>query len=88
MQKHHVTTNWGDAMYIAKASEKICCTCNHWAGTRVVEEDGFVYSLKALEGICDGVAHQAAGTEFNRALTFPDTRCQAWEKWLELETGA
>ena len=73
-------------MYITKATEKNCCTCNHWAGTRAMEEDGYIYSLKGLEGICDGIAHWAAGTEFKRALTYPDTSCQAWEKWPDMET--
>jgi len=71
-------------MYITKATEKNCCTCNYWVGTRVVEQDGFVYSLKNLEGICNGVKRMPDGAEFKRALTFPATSCTAWQHWNNL----
>jgi hypothetical protein len=73
-------------MYIVKNNEQTCCTCDHWTGTRVQEEDGFVYSLKNLEGICSGIKHVVDGAEFNRALTFPSTSCNAWARWPDLSS--
>jgi hypothetical protein len=64
-------------MYVVKSSEQSCCTCNHWMGTRVVEKDGFVYSLKNMEAICDGI---------KRTLTFPNTICKSWGRWSELDS--
>lgn len=71
-------------MYITKGSEQNCCTCNCWLGTRVVEKDGFVYSLKNLEGICNGVKRTPDGAEFKRSMTFPASSCQAWQQWNNL----
>jgi hypothetical protein len=73
-------------MYIVKNSEQTCCTCNHWMGTRIVEEDGFVYSLKNMEGICSGIKRVVDGAEFKRALTFPNTNCKSWGRWSELDS--
>lgn len=73
-------------MYVVKTSEQTCCTCDHWTGTRVKEEDGFVYSLKNLEGICGGIKRVVDGAEFRRALTFPNTTCNSWERWPELNS--
>lgn len=75
-----------DQMYIVKSNEQACCTCDHWTGTRVQEDGGFVYTLKNLEGICSGVRRVVDGTEFNRALTFPSTSCKSWERWPELDS--
>ena len=77
----------GIPMFIAKTTEKNCCTCHYWNGTRVTEGDGYIYSLKSLEGICDGTQQRAIRPEFNLALTFPDGGCNAWEKWLDIEMG-
>lgn len=74
-------------MYIGKASEQVCCTCNHWKGTRVLGADGFVYSMKKLEGICHGINRWEEGGEFALALTLPGNRCKAWEKWQEIGRG-
>lgn len=71
-------------MYHTRNDEQHCCTCNHWRGTRVLEEGGYVYSLKNLEGICSGIKYGADGAQFSRALTHPDTSCSAWEKWPEI----
>lgn len=71
-------------MYIANESEKSCCTCDKWAGTRVLEEAGFIYSLEELQGICKGLRRQLAMNEFERALTQPNSTCSAWEKWHNL----
>lgn len=68
-----------------KTNEQACCTCHHWSGTRVLE-DGFVYSLKNIEGVCSGIKRVVEGTEFDRALTFPDTRCKSWGRWSELDS--
>lgn len=71
-------------MFHTRNSTRYCCTCSHWIGTRVVEEGGYVYSLKNLEGICNGSKAATAGTHFNRTLTLPDTSCTSWEKWPEI----
>ncbi len=71
-------------MYITKENEKNCCTCDFWLGTRVVEQDGFVYSLKNLEGICNSVKRMPDGTELKRTLTFPSVSCDAWRLWHNL----
>jgi hypothetical protein len=72
-------------MFITKDHDQNCCTCNHWMGTRVLEEGGYIYSLEDLEGICSGVRRVVDGAEFNRALTFPGTHCNAWCKWGDLQ---
>ncbi len=73
-------------MYVANGSEKSCCTCHHWTGTRVLENAGFVYSLEELQGICKGLRRQLALNEFDRALTQPNSTCNAWEKWQNLRS--
>jgi len=72
-------------IYLAKKSEKTCCTCNRWIGARVMVEDDFVCSMEELEGICNGIEHPADRAEFNGTLTFPDANCNSWEKWREFE---
>lgn len=54
----------GERMYIVK--EKTCSTCSHWFGLRAMEENGFVYSLENLEGMCKGVKHDTDGNGFDR----------------------
>lgn len=71
-------------MFHTRDNTKFCCTCNHWVGTQVVEESGYVYSLKNLQGICNGSKPATAVTQFKRALTLPDTCCDSWEKWPEI----
>ncbi|MBS4099482.1 MAG: hypothetical protein KGZ83_21980 [Sulfuricella sp.] len=71
-------------MYIANESEKSCCTCNNWSGTRVLEGAGFVYSLEELQGICKGLRQRFAVNEFDHALTQPNSTCASWEKWQSL----
>lgn len=73
-------------MYAVNNREQVCCTCDHWTGLRANDEDGFVYSLKNIEGFCSGFKRVVNGTEFNRALTFPDTRCKSWKRWIELDS--
>lgn len=73
-------------MYVVNASEQVCCTCNSWTGSRIVGEDGYVYSMKSLEGIC-GVIRREPGAEHSRALTLPDSSCAVWKKWFEIEKG-
>jgi len=75
-------------MYTAKNGERVCCTCNHWTGIRVREDDGSVYSLKNLEGICSGYRRVVDGAAFDRALTFPDTGCKSWKRWIEPDSCA
>lgn len=72
-------------MYVARNIEKICCTCNHWMGTRVVEEDGFVYSLKSVEGVCRNVQRVKESGGLNSAVTLPSAACTIWERWHGLE---
>ncbi len=79
-------------MYLAKVTEMVCCTCRHWTGMQIFEEDGFVYSLKKLEGVCNSVKRRerrVGDDETSRAMTFPYTHCDAWQKWreAEIETG-
>lgn len=71
-------------MYIVKDIEKKCCTCDHWAGLRAMEEGGFIYSLENVEGICKGEERAVNGAESVRALTFPAGCCASWEKWSDL----
>lgn len=75
-------------MYTAKNGERICCTCDHWTGVRMQEDDGFVYSLKNLEGICSGLRRAVDDAAFDRALTFPDTSCKSWKRWIEPDSCA
>ena len=79
---------WMRDMYVVNTTEQVCCTCSHWTGSRVTAEDGLVYSMKNLEGICSGIKRREEGAEFTRALTLPDNRCMAWKKWFEIEEGA
>lgn len=71
-------------MYVVRNIERTCCTCNHWMGTRVVEGDGFVYSLKSIEGICREM-RRAKITEGLGIVTLPAALCSAWERWHEIE---
>lgn len=68
-------------MLIVKSSERKCCTCEHWNGTRIKEDDGAVYSLARLEGICS-VASET-GSEM-RAPSAPFGTCQTWKAWEDL----
>jgi len=70
-------------MYIVKANEKRCCTCDHWTGVRAMEENGVVYSLENLEGICKDVPLDNRN-ESARILTYPGAHCDAWALWPEL----
>lgn len=69
-------------MYIVK--EKTCSTCSHWHGLRAMEENGFVYSLENLEGICKDVKHDTDGNGFGRTLTFPGSYCEHWDQWPDI----
>lgn len=71
-------------MYIVKEQEKACCTCSHWFGVRAMEENGFVYSLENLEGMCKGARSVAGGSESDIALTFPDSCCKEWDQWPDI----
>jgi len=71
-------------MHIAKVIEKKCCTCDHWAGLRAMEEGGFVYTLENVEGICKGAENALQGAESVRALTLATGSCASWEKWSDL----
>lgn len=68
-------------MFITRIGDQRCCTCNHWQGVRVTENDGYIYSLKDVEGVCHDLKPSAAGHEPRMALTFPASLCQNWEKW-------
>lgn len=70
-------------LYIAKPSDKCCCTCEHWNGVRVLEKDG-IYSLKDGEAVC-GKKWETNDTD---PLCFPLTlpsgaACQEWASWTE-----
>jgi hypothetical protein len=71
-------------MFHTRDSTKYCCTCSHWVGTRVIEEGGYVYSLKNLQGICNNSQPATAETRFSHTLTLPDTCCDSWEQWSEI----
>lgn len=71
-------------MYIVKVNEQNCCTCNHWTGVRAMEENGSVYSLENLEGICKCVKHVANRDKHERILTLPSSRCDAWALWPDI----
>lgn len=71
-------------MHVAKGAEKKCCTCEHWAGLRALDESGFVYSLEKMEGICKGAEHTAKGAESVKTLTLPTTSCASWERWSDV----
>ena len=71
-------------MFHTRDSARHCCTCSHWIGTRVVEEGGYVFSLKSLQGICNGSKTATTRPQLNRTLTLPDTCCDSWEKWQEI----
>lgn len=73
-------------MNVVNASEQVCCTCNFWTGSRIVGEDGYVYSMKSLEGVCRAVRREP-GTERSRALALPGDSCPAWEIWPEIGKG-
>ncbi len=73
-------------MHVVKNSEKACCTCDHWTGIRVSDTAGFVFTFENLEGFCRGVKREVHGVEFDIALTFPDTRCNSWGRWTELDS--
>lgn len=68
-------------MLIVKSSERSCCTCDHWRGTRIMEDDGYVYSLENLEGVCTVACCES--TEMI-ALSVPSGTCKAWKTWEEL----
>lgn len=67
-------------MLIVKSTEKNCCTCEHWRGTRIKEDDGFVYSLADLEGVCTAVTHRTQESVF---LAAPSGSCHAWKLWVD-----
>lgn len=71
-------------MYVIKGIEKKCCTCDHWAGLRALEEGGFIYSLENVEGICKGAERGGECAEFDRTLTAPTACCASWEKWADI----
>lgn len=68
-------------MFITRINDERCCTCNHWQGVRVTENDGYIYSLKDVEGICHGLQPPLEGRESCMSLTFPSYSCQNWLKW-------
>ncbi|MBS4099484.1 MAG: hypothetical protein KGZ83_21990 [Sulfuricella sp.] len=65
-------------MLIVKLSERNCCTCDHWSGTRIVEEDGFVYSLENLEGVC---TLSCRSSNEMVVLSTPSGTCGSWKFW-------
>lgn len=67
------------ALYAERITEKTCCTCACWTGTRHTEADDFVYSLDVLKGGCNAV--DGSGV----CMTLPGDGCRAWRKWCELE---
>ncbi len=70
-------------MFQTHDTKKHCCTCNHWRGTRIREKSGDVFTMMDIEGICNGVKLASGGVHLGRPLTFPDTRCDSWEKLPE-----
>ncbi len=68
-------------MFITRIGDQRCCTCNHWQGVRVTENDGYIYSLKDVEGICHNLQPSPAGHSACMSLTLPAALCQQWEKW-------
>lgn len=68
-------------MFITRISDQRCCTCDNWQGVRVTENDGYIYSLKDVEGICHDIKPAQSGHESCMSLTFPSSLCQNWAKW-------
>lgn len=52
---------------------EICATCNHWAGVRTIDNDGFVHAVGEVHGLCT----------FNGGSCPPERRCTAsqWSRW-------
>lgn len=71
-------------MFITRIGDQRCCTCNHWQGVRVTENDGYIYSLKDVEGVCHDLKPSPSGREPCMSLTFPASVCLSWEKWDSL----
>lgn len=72
-------------MHIARSSEQACCTCAHWTGIRLKEEDGRVYALENQEGLCGSIARLFDENLLHGALTLSRSSCQSWGRWAELD---
>lgn len=68
-------------MLVVNRKEKACCTCNYWMGLRVVEEQGYVYSLENLEGTCKCARKLVTPAAMGHPVTLPNASCTAWEIW-------
>lgn len=68
-------------MFITRIGDQRCCTCNHWQGVRVTENDGYIYSLKDVEGICHDLKPTQKGHESCMSLSFPSSSCPNWREW-------
>lgn len=71
-------------LYVGSVIEQICCTCKHWAGTRVMGEEDVIFSLKNLKSICNFVNSRGGDGESGDRRTLPDNRCGVWQKWCEI----
>ncbi len=72
-------------MYIVNGNARNCCTCDHWTGVRAMEENGSVYSLENLEGICKGAMRADQEHGNSRVLTLPNAHCDAWTLWPDIQ---
>lgn len=67
-------------LFITRHNEPCCCTCKHWNGVRVSEDDGQVYSLSDVEGVCKPQWDMIDADKTCTPLTLPsDAACQHWE---------
>lgn len=67
----------GDVMHIVRESDKCCCTCAFWTGARTRGEDGFIYSLLELEGLCRR-SRSGEDAPAVRGATSPNAVCGGW----------
>lgn len=75
-------------MFTTLNTEKFCCTCGHWRGVRVFEEDGCVYSLKNIDGICRAAPRTSDADTPHPLLTLPSNTCHQWEGVKDLPQAA
>ncbi len=76
-------------LHITKPNERCCGTCQYWNGCRVVEEDGFVYSMAAAEATCSHLWETGKDDPHCHPLTLSYTGgCADWSRWEAISAPA